>query len=779
MAGKLAGNNSRQALGESSDQMVVTPFEVSAKEGEKIDYNKLIDKFGCQRIKESLIDRVESLTGRQPHVFLRRGVFFAHRDLDVILDAGAKFYLYTGRGPSSEALHLGHLIPFMFTKYLQEAFKVPLVIQLTDDEKFTWKNNLSVEETKRLARENAKDIIACGFDVTKTSFSRISTILEGNAFYENMVKIGRCLGYNKAKEMFGFSGDDYIAKLSVPLVQAAPSFASSFPQLFPGKGNLRCLIPCAVDQDSCFRMARDFAPPLGYRKPALIESSFFPALQGVHVKVSASDPDSAIYLTDTAKAIARKINKKAFSGGKDSEKEHIEFGANLEKDIPFKYLSFFLEDDIELEQIRKEYGEGPKLPGGEQRMMTGAVKKRVAQVLTQVVERHRRARADVTEELVDAFMAVRPLPTKSEAWEQVESPRGKMKMDDDKLIDESLIDRVKRLTGREPHVFLRRGVFNSHQDFNEILDAYEGGEMFYLFSGRGASSEALRIGDLIPLMFTKYLQEAFGVPVVVQLRDDGDCSLSDEEVRRRARESAKDIIACGFDVTNTFIFSDLGYIGGAFYKNMVKIGQCVTVNKARGIFGFSDEDCLSKYSFPPVQASPSFPSSFPHLFSGMDKLPCLIPCAIDQDPYFRMTRDVAPRLGFSKPSLIESTFFPGLQGFNGKMSASDPNSAIYVTDTAEDIAYKINKCKQQTDKECRDLEEDIPFQYLSFFLEDDDELERIRKDYGEGKMLPGDVKKRLIEVLTSIVERHRSARAAVTDEMVDTFMAVRLVPTIS
>ena len=43
------------------------------------------------------------------------------------------------QGPSSEALHLGHLVPFMFTKWLQDAFKVPLVIQLTDDEKFLWK----------------------------------------------------------------------------------------------------------------------------------------------------------------------------------------------------------------------------------------------------------------------------------------------------------------------------------------------------------------------------------------------------------------------------------------------------------------------------------------------------------------------------------------------------------------------------------------------------------------------------------------------------------------
>lgn len=34
---------------------------------------------------------------------------------------------------------------------------------------------------------------------------------------------------------------------------------------------------------------------------------------------------------------------------------------------------------------------------------------------------------------------------------------------------------------------------------------------------------------------------------------------------------------------------------------------------------------------------------------------------IEQDPYFRMTRDVAPRLGYHKPALIESRFFPALQ----------------------------------------------------------------------------------------------------------------------
>ncbi|KAG2699481.1 hypothetical protein I3843_07G193000 [Carya illinoinensis] len=395
--------NEKEKQEEEEEEQVVNPWEVSAKEGGKIDYDKLIEKFGCQRLNQSLIDRVEHLTSRRAHVFLRRGAFFAHRDFNEILDAyerGEKFYLYTGRGPSSEALHLGHLIPFMFTQYLQEAFKVPLVIQLTDDEKFLWKN-LTVEESRRLARENAKDIIACGFDIRRTFiFSDFDYV--GGAFYRNMIEISKRVTCNQIVGIFGFVGEDHIGKYSFPPVQAAPSFPSSFPHLFSGKDNLRCLIPCAIDQDPYFRMTRDVAPRIGHHKPALIESLFFPALQGETGKMSASDPNSAIYVTDSEKDIKNKINRYAFSGGQDSIEKHRQLGANLEVDIPIKYLGFFLEDDAELEHIKKEYGAG--------RMLTGEVKQRLIEVLTKLVERHRRARAAVTDEMVDAFMAVRPLP---------------------------------------------------------------------------------------------------------------------------------------------------------------------------------------------------------------------------------------------------------------------------------------------------------------------------------------------------------------------------------
>lgn len=200
-------------------------------------------------------------------------------------------------------------------------------------------------------------------------------------------------------------------------------------------------------------------------------------------------------------------------------------------------------------------------------------------------------------------------------------------------------------------------------------------------------------GNIFVVCRFRWLQDIFDVPLVIQLTDDEKFLWKDlklEEANKLAYENAKDIIAVGFDVEKTFIFSDFDYLGQSseFYKNVVRIQKSVTFNQVKGIFGFGDSDCIGKIAFPAIQAAPSFSTSFPAIFSDA-KVPCLIPCAIDQDPYFRMTRDVAPKLGFSKPALVHSTFFPALQGAKTKMSASDPNSSIFLTDTAKQIKNKV------------------------------------------------------------------------------------------
>lgn len=142
----------------------VTPWEVSGE----VDYDLLVEKFGTKRIDQTLLDRMAKYG--ELHPLLKRGVVYSHRDMDWILDrydAGEKFYLYTGRGPSGHT-HLGHLMPWMFTKYLQDTFDVPLYFQLTDDEKFLFNNDQTLASTRDMAYQNLLDVIALGFEPKKT-----------------------------------------------------------------------------------------------------------------------------------------------------------------------------------------------------------------------------------------------------------------------------------------------------------------------------------------------------------------------------------------------------------------------------------------------------------------------------------------------------------------------------------------------------------------------------------------------------------------------------------
>ncbi len=371
----------------------VDPFHVEAATDKGIDYDKLIKRFGCSKITPELLDRFEKLTGQKPHRFLRRGIFFSHRDLDKILDQYAKkkpFYIYTGRGPSSSALHLGHMIPFMFTKYLQDVFDVPVVIQLTDDEKYYHKQDLTIEQCQQYAIDNIKDIIAVGFNPEKTFIFRDTDYVA--QLYGNALKVGKHVTLNQIKGIFGFNDSDNVGKFAFPPLQAAPAFSSSFPHIFGKDDTIPCLIPQAIDQDPYFRMTRDAAVKVGLLKPSCIHSCFFPALQGLKGKMSGSIDTSSIFMTDTPKQIKTKINKYAFSGGQGTKEEQRAkgtitisestptVGANLEVDVAYHYMKFFLEDDVELAEIGRKYQKGE--------LLTGEVKAKLITVLQEFVANH-------------------------------------------------------------------------------------------------------------------------------------------------------------------------------------------------------------------------------------------------------------------------------------------------------------------------------------------------------------------------------------------------------
>ncbi|KAK3944115.1 tryptophan--tRNA ligase, cytoplasmic [Diplogelasinospora grovesii] len=358
-----------------------------------------------------------------------------------------------------------------------------------------------------------------------------------------------------------------------------------------------------------------------------------------------------------------------------------------------------------------------------------------------------------------------------------------------KKIDKELLERFERVTGKKPHRFLRRGIVFSHRDFELILDRYERGEPFFLYTGRGPSSDSVHVGHTIPFEFTKWLQDVFDVPLIIMMTDDEKYLFSEkrtiEEVQGYCNSNAKDIIAIGFDPAKTFIFSDFDFVGGAFYKNIVRLSKHITLNQARAIFGFNDSTNIGRIHFGSIQGATSWASSFPHIFGTDEKrttqIPALIPCAIDQDPYFRMTRDVSARIHYAKPSLIHAKFLDALQGPGTKMSASVDESAIFMRDTPNQIKNKINRYAfsggKDTLEEHRakggDTSVDVPYQYLRFFLEDDEELERIRVSYEAGEMLTGELKAICIRELQTYVAGFQERRAKVDDEMVDLYMERR------
>ncbi len=347
----------------------VTPWEVTGN----VDYDRLITRFGTQPLTPVLLQTLGKYAPLHP--MFRRGFFFSHRDFDLVLKdhaAGKGFFLYTGRGPSG-AMHIGHLTPLLITKWLQDTFHTNLYIEVTDDEKFLVKGK-SWEEIAAQAEQDMLDIAALGFDPERTFIFRDSEYIKN--VYPLMLKIAKKVNHTTTKAVFGFTDQSNIGITFYPAYQIVPTF-------FEKK---RCLIPAAIDQDNYWRIQRDIAEDLGGLKAAAIHSKFLPPLTGPAGKMSSSQAETAVYLTDDETTVRKKVSKYAFSGGGATVEEHRKKGGNPDVDVAYQWLSIFLEpDDVRLKHIHDEYKAG--------RMLTGEIKQLLIDKLTAFLAAHQQAKA--------------------------------------------------------------------------------------------------------------------------------------------------------------------------------------------------------------------------------------------------------------------------------------------------------------------------------------------------------------------------------------------------
>ncbi len=364
----------------------VTPWEVEGN----IDYEKLLEQFGTDHIDEELIERVEKIAG-DTHFMLRRGIFYSHRDFDWVLDQyekGNKFAMYTGRGPSGHT-HVGHLMPWIFAKWMQDKFDVELYFQLTDDEKFLFNFDMTQEKTHSFAVENALDIIALGFDPEKTHIFIDTDYI--HTLYPLALKAAKRLNFSNVKAVFGFDNSTNVGSIFYTAIQSSPCF---LPTEREGR-KVPVVIPCGIDQDPHFRLTRDIAETLDYYKPALLHNKLAPSLDGSG-KMSASQPKTTIFTTDTKEDVENKINE-AFTGGRVSAKEQREKGGNPEICAIQNYRYFIFEnDDEKVADIAKRCLDGD--------ILCGECKQLLKENIIDFLEEHQKKREEAKSKLDDFLM---------------------------------------------------------------------------------------------------------------------------------------------------------------------------------------------------------------------------------------------------------------------------------------------------------------------------------------------------------------------------------------
>jgi tryptophanyl-tRNA synthetase len=278
-------------------------------------------------------------------------------------------------------MHIGHLVPLIFTKWLQETFKVNLYIEITDDEKFLVKREYEWEDVQAAAKENILDIAAVGFDPDRTFIFKDSEYVKN--VYPLLMKTSRKITRSTVNAVFGFDDSTNIGLSFYPAYQIVPTF-------FEKK---RCLIPAAIDQDPYWRIQRDIAEGMGFQKTAAIHSKFLPPLQGIEGKMSSSaGQETAILLSDDENTVKKKINKYAFSGGQPTVEEHRQKGGNPDIDIPYQWLSILFEpDNKKLKMIHDDYVNG--------KLLTGEIKQILIDKINAFLAEHRERRVKVENEI--------------------------------------------------------------------------------------------------------------------------------------------------------------------------------------------------------------------------------------------------------------------------------------------------------------------------------------------------------------------------------------------
>lgn len=207
------------------------------------NYDEICEKFGLEKIDSSKLPN--------PTHLHRRGIIFAHRDLDSVLNArksGKSFGVLSGLMPSGQ-MHLGHKMVIDQAKWFQD-LGGDVTIAVADLEAHATRG-LSLEKCRKYAvEEYISNYAGMGLNPEKTSiyFQSERSIVQKMGF-----TLGTKTNLSEMEAIYGFSGNTSLAHVQSPLVQAGDIV---HPQLDEYGGLRPIVVPVGIDQDPHIRLTR-------------------------------------------------------------------------------------------------------------------------------------------------------------------------------------------------------------------------------------------------------------------------------------------------------------------------------------------------------------------------------------------------------------------------------------------------------------------------------------------------------------------------------------------
>ncbi len=352
------------------------------------DYSELEDEFGIESFEE-LMDEVPD-----PNHLMRRKIIFGHRDFDRVVEAinkGNNYVTMTGLMPSGK-MHLGHkMVVDQLIWYQNHDAEIYLCVA---DLEAHIARDLSLEEARKFAvDEYLTNYQALGLDIEECHvyFQSQSDPVQRLAY-----TLGKKVNFSELRAIYGFENDSDASHIFYPMIDVADILR---PQLEEFEGPSPSVIPVGIDQDPHIRLARDvasrFENEFGFLPPSSTYSRLIPGLTGE--KMSSSEPESAIFLTDSVEEVEEKIAD-AVTGGRHTIDEQRKKGGKPDECIIYSLFVYHLiPDDEELLEMRESCESGD--------IICGECKEKAVELLKEFLESHREKRENAEDVVEETYSA--------------------------------------------------------------------------------------------------------------------------------------------------------------------------------------------------------------------------------------------------------------------------------------------------------------------------------------------------------------------------------------